>query len=324
MKRRSVVALVLGIVVIIGAGVQRLRFDADHVSLGVSFTPTHAAYLGLDPRATFERMLTDLKPDIVRIPAQWDVVEPSPGAFSFADLDWYLATAAQRGVDVVVVAGQRTPRWPECHLPMWVSSLSDAERQQALKNFLTVVVEHVRAKNNLVAWQVENEPLLQRFGVCPPPDRKFLQEEIALVHQFDPVHPVMITDSGELSMWRATAGLGDVFGSTLYRSVYSPRVHGTFSYWFVPPVWYRLKAALNHISLDRFVISELQAEPWFATPTSTPTPVTPTDIIANVSFARATGAQTILLWGVEYWYAESARGNPTWVTAARQVFAQTE
>src|SRR5690606_27427087 len=110
-------------------------------------------------------------------------------------------------------------------------------------------------------WQIENEPYLD-FGICPKPDPNRVNEEIQIVKSLDP-RPVLLTDSGELSTWYPVMELGDVFGTTLYRNVWSP--------WFgiveypLPPMFYTAKSRIVQLITGMnkpSIVAELQAEPW--------------------------------------------------------------
>jgi len=43
------------------------------------------------------------------------------------------------------------------------------------------VVLKYQNEQNIIAWQVENEPFLSTFGICPKLDRALLDSEINLV-----------------------------------------------------------------------------------------------------------------------------------------------
>ncbi|MEI9966698.1 MAG: glycoside hydrolase family 2 TIM barrel-domain containing protein [Candidatus Moraniibacteriota bacterium] len=92
------------------------------------------------------------------------------------------------------------PRWPECHIPAWAAG-DTAMRQGALLDFMDETVRRYRDNGAVAFWQVENEPFLSQFGECPPLDVNFLESEISLVKALDPTRPVIVTDSGELSLW---------------------------------------------------------------------------------------------------------------------------
>src|SRR5262249_27830585 len=156
----------------------------------------------------------------------------------------------------------RVPGWPECFIPEWAKNLDFAEQQKRLNAEITAVVNRYKNNSALEYWQVENEPFLGNFGICP----KFnaaaaLDQEIALVRQLDPNHKIMTTDSGELSVWIRAAKRGDVFGSTLYRKVYTEKLDRYINY-HLPPQFFRAKMTLVHLFHPGkpIVNIELQAE----------------------------------------------------------------
>lgn len=228
----------------------------------------------------------------------------------------------------MLVVGRRLPRWPECHVPDWARSLPEREQQGRIVALMRDVVERYRAHPSLAMWQVENEPFLTFFGECPPPDRTSFEREIALVRALDPSHPILITDSGELSMWMRTAAAGDLLGTTMYRVVWNKLV-GYWSYdLLIPPAFYRLKAWLAGKPPDRMVVAELQAEPWIPKGDIFTTALDEqrksmdaARFRKHIAFARATGFRAVYLWGAEYWYWLKDRQNDAslW-EAAREVF----
>jgi hypothetical protein len=246
----------------------------------------------------------------------------------FEDFDWQLDAAAQRGAMVILAVGRRLPRWPECHVPEWATALPEERQREELLEHIRVIVERYRNHPALDVWQVENEPLLSVFGECPPPEPAFLQREIALVRTLDTAHPILVTDSGELSTWMRTAALGDQLGTTFYRIVWSP----LFGYWrydyTIPPALYRVKAVLAGKPIDRTIIAELQAEPWVPQGTLREASVEElrrsmdrTRFEQNINAAQRSGIPEAILWGSEYWYwLRERHGDPSLWEAAREVF----
>jgi hypothetical protein len=278
------------------------------VTFGVSFNQNHAQSLGLDWKVVYEDMLLDLQPSYVRIAAMWSEVEKDKGEFDFGDVDWMMDTAAESGAQVTLVVGQKAPRWPECHVPTWNDYEVAASRSHLL-SYVEQTVERYKNHEALRMWQVENEPYIRfTFGECEGYDGEVVVEEIALVKQLDPDHPVLVTDSGELGLWRRAGKAGDVFGTTIYRVVKTPK--GTvIKYDLLPAALYRIKAFLTGISLNRMIVSELQAEPWFtdSDPTSTPLEeqeqtMNPQRMKKHIDFTRRIGVSEAHLWGVEWWY----------------------
>ncbi len=285
---------------------------------GATYTPFFASSLGLDPHETYRSMLDDLHIRRVRIGAYWPEIEKKQGTYDFSELDWYVREATARDVKLILAIGERLPRWPECHIPSWASSIHQASRREALLSFMRAVVIHYKDNPTIIRWQIENEPLLNLFGKCPFADRDFLTQEIASVRGWD-TRPLMVTDSGELSTWGRTINLTDYFGTTLYTRVWAP-------YWgyfneILPAALYNWRARLWGKESDKVVIAELQAEPWlkindFVTASSAEhvKSFSVRDLHKTLFFARKTGIGEMYLWGVEYWYyMKEKRNDPSFL-----------
>lgn len=309
------IAIALGSILIL-IGLLFLYFNLpgpaprEDVHLGMTFSARYATDLGLDWRETYLALLHEVGVKKLRIPVYWDLVEPEPGKTNYADVDWQLREAEKAGAEVILSVGQRVPRWPECHIPSWAKEKSAYDRQQALKGFLAETINRYDQEKVITTWQVENEPFLVFFGECPPLDVKFLEEEIALVKALDHEvkRPVLVTDSGELSVWFRAAARGDLFGTTMYRMIYK----GGWGYVTYPlgPNFFRAKELLVRLLTDQenFMVIELQAEPWasgWVANVSLPEQfITMNEKLLeeNVTYARRVGFQDIYLWGGEWWY----------------------
>jgi len=277
------------------------------IEYGISFNNFHANSLGLDWKEVYETMIKDLHPKYIRISATWKEMEAQDGVFDFQDIDWQMDMAAQYGVKVILVVGQKAPRWPECHIPDWVGKDTDAHED--LLRYVRTTVTRYKDHPALDLWQVENEPFIRfQFGECQNYDSGFIHDEIAMVKEIDPTHSTIVTDSGEMGLWWGAVHTGDYFGTTLYRIV---KTNGgrTFTYDWLPAIAYRLKAVLTGVKPGRFFISELQAEPWFTNTNPTNTPIeeqektmNPERLKRHIEYAKHIGAQRAYLWGVEWWY----------------------
>lgn len=298
----------------------------NQVFYSVTFSQVYAQELGLEGRETLSAILDGLKPAKLRLATYWNQIEGEQGKFDWSYLDWQVKEAEKRGVPVVLIIGRRVPRWPECHDPFWLNGLSIAKQQQETLRWLQAAVEHYRGRQIIQMWQVENEPLLSLFGTCPPPNKEFLKKEIQLVRSLDS-RPIMITDSGELSLWLRTAGLTEVLGTTVYRSVWNKYL----GYWrhLYPPAFYHWRALLAKWRGNRKVIvSELQAEPWGAGKSLTEFSIAEQtkhfnidDFVANTNFARRAGFQEINLWGAEWWHWLKKQGDDSFWQAAEKLMA---
>jgi hypothetical protein len=169
------------------------------------------------------------------------------------------------------------------------------------------VVDHYRPFSNISAWQVDNEPFLNIFGECPDLDRDFYKQKVALVQGLDD-RPIIITESGELSIWVGAARISPILGTSVYRSTWNP-VYGKFFY-PLPPAFYVIKEKLVKLvsPLEEVFVSELQLEPWSDRPI---TEISITDQLNlmsidkfndNIEYTQKIGFDSIYLWGVEWWY----------------------
>lgn len=284
--------------------------------LGVSFSPEYAGYLNYDPRKAYRAILDDWRFKYIRLPAQWDKLEKQKGIFDFRELDYLMDEAGQAGAKVTLVVGQKIPRWPECHIPDW--SRAEGEKyQEYLLNYISTVVKRYKSHPALEIWQVENEPFLAFGAECPETSPLLLKEELALVKSLDSTHPTLVTDSGELSTWRKTANAADLFGTTMYRVVWSETL-GYWNYDWLPAFFYRLKLWLNHRPVSGAYIMELQAEPWIPNSHINDTPLAEQyksmdlkRLEKNIDYAGKTGMPRAYLWGAEWWYWLKEKGDIT-------------
>ena len=299
------------------------------IEYGVSFNQDHAASLGLDWRTVYEDMLRELHPTYIRIAAMWSDVEAMQGTFDFSDVDWMMDKAQEYDAKVLLVVGQKAPRWPECHVPDWFKNGSEASKQHIF-NYVERVVNRYKDHPALEIWQVENEPFIRfRFGDCQYFKEAIVPDEIALVHRLDSQHKILVTDSGELSTWRRAIRAGDIFGTTMYRVVQNP-TGLTFTYDWLPAAFYRWKARLWNADQSNIFISELQAEPWFTDSNPTNTPIAkqeetmnPDRMRAHIEYAARTGFSRAYLWGVEWWYfIKQTEGDSRYWNIAKETLSQ--
>ncbi len=294
---------------------------------GVNFSQKQASALGLDWRAVYTALLDDLEVKKLKVSFDWNDLEPQPDVFSFDDADWQVAAAKKRGAKLLLVAGMKTMRWPECHMPEWAKELSKEEQQKEVLALLEAIVKRYKDSPALGAWQVENEPLL-KFGTCPWRDRKFLEKEVELVKSLDPNHSVVVSDSGEFSFWIQAAKIGDIASTTMYRKVWFHEIDRYVEYPF-PPVFYGRKAQIIKTLLDKKVIvGELQAEPWGPGKLLYDTTIDEQDAAfdlvqfhKNIAFAKQTGLKEFYLWGAEWWYWRMTEAeDSTFWDEARKLF----
>lgn len=303
----TLVGIVLAIALIFGYFNLPGPAPREDVHLGMTFSSRYATDLGLDWQETYEALLDDIGVKKLRLPVYWDLVEQERGVYNFADIDWQLAEAKKRDAEVILTVGIKVPRWPECHIPAWAKD-DESVRQAEMLSFIQQVVLRYKDDPTITKWQVENEPFLS-FGICPKFNVAFLEQEIALVKRLDPSRPILLTDSGELSLWYGAASRGDEFGTTLYRDIYSEKAGGYFTY-PVGPNFFRTKEFFVRLLSDqeKFSVIELQAEPWASGWVANVSleeqfkTMNESRLEENVTYTRRVGFEDIYLWGGEWWY----------------------
>lgn len=291
--------------------------------VGATFSVAYAEYLGLDSREVYLAVLDDLQVASLRIPVYWNRLEVQSDRFEFEELDWMMDEAKARDVDVTLAIGIKVPRWPECFLPDWVDAQNEEQIYDEVMHLLHVVVDRYKDHDALERWQVENEPFFA-FGVCPQPNKDRFYDEISLVKELDPDHPVQTTTSGEQSLWAFHTNHSDVLGVSLYRAVWN-KITGHFVFPF-PPLTYTLQGWLASHFVEKVIISELQMEPWFETG---PFSLTHEERLRrfqakhlkrNFQYAMTTGISEVYLWGVEWWYFMKQQGEPSlWEEGRKQI-----
>jgi len=291
---------------------------------GVTFSKKYCGEIGLDWKEVYLAVLDDLKVKEIRLPIYWDEIESQKNVFDFTDYDYIINEGAKRNVKFIVNIGWRLPRWPECHAPEWVAKNYPASTQAFALNMLGTVVSHYKDKQSIIAWQVENEPFFNTFGICPPSDINFFKTELATVKKLDS-RPIVISATGELSSWQEESKMADIFGSTLYRVVWGPWT-GYVRY-PIPAWFYRLKAYLAGIKPENRIIIELQAEPWVPSGNIIYLPAAEANksfnlkqFRANLQYAINVNFKQAYLWGVEWWYWKYKNGDQSYWELARTIF----
>ncbi len=281
--------------------------NSEDIRWGVVFSKKFSSEMGLNWQENYLAILDDLNVKIIRIPMYWQDVEPQKDEYIFDDYDWMINEAKERSVGVTFVIGRKVPRWPECHVPEWASDFSEDNQQAEVLELLPIIVERYKDSENLKAWQVENEPFLD-FGICPSLDVDFLDSEIDIVRTLDPERSIVVTDSGELSTWVRAAKRADIFGTTMYRTVYTEPL-GYVRYPLTPNFFWK-KANIVHFfdPGKSMIVSELQAEPWG------PQAIYDMDKEEQdksmsikqfeeiIEYAEEVSFPEVYFWGVEWWY----------------------
>ncbi len=293
---------------------------------GVTFSTKYARELSLEPREVYLAMLDDLQVKKIRLPVYWDEVETAEGVFDFKNYDWLINEGENRKVQFILVLGRRSPRWPECHTPNWAQTLDTTAIQQAELESLAKQIDHFRQFSSIKAWQVQNEFYFKWFGICPETDDQFLQKQLALLKSKD-TRPVVMTDSGEFSLWSQVGKRADIVGTTMYRVAWNKYLGYLYSAW---PAWnYQLKSKLIHKNYSQMIVAELQAEPWPAdfghvkdqTFQQAEQSFNLAQLETNSELARRTHFAESYFWGVEWWYWMKQKGQPEYWELAKKIIA---
>ncbi|MFA5368621.1 MAG: beta-galactosidase [Candidatus Paceibacterota bacterium] len=305
---------------------------AEKINWGVNFSQKQAIFLEIDPKEAYLALLQDLNIKNIKIAVHWDLLEIEKDKYDFSDLDWQMSEAQKNNAKIVLAIGMKTPRWPECHIPQWAINLNKKQQQEQILKYLTAVINRYKDSSAILAWQVENEPFLA-FGSCPWSDENFLKQEILLVKQIDQnKHPIIITDSGEMSTWTRASNMGgDMVGFTTYRMVWQETLKQYVSYspWYTPMFYYRRAQVINMLYGKKAIGVELQAEPWcqasvMLAPIEEQQKTMSLDQLKkNIQFAKDTGIDTYYLWGGEWWYwMKEKQNHPEYWQEIKKLFAE--
>lgn len=302
------------------------------ITYGMSFNTMYATELGLDWQETYDAIIDELGVRKLRLAAHWPMIEPVPGEYNFAELDYQVEKAEAVGATVVLAVGRRLPRWPECHVPLWAQELTREDRQVAQLAYMTAVVDRYKESEAVVLWQVENEPFLAMFAFehCGPLDEEFFAREVELIRSLDDSRPILVTDSGNLGTWAGAFRYGDHFGTSVYVHFWNPEL-GQFRT-LLPAWFYRVK---ERFMFWRFgerptYLIELSAEPWLVAPiVEVPLEVQYSrmnvekfeDILA---YAAATRYEQQYLWGAEWWYWLHLQGESAMWERGKELFEASE
>jgi hypothetical protein len=280
---------------------------------GVTYSKIYAEEFDLDWQDIYTKIFNDLNVLKVRIPVYWPEIEKSEGEFDFSWLDWMVNEAESHNAQLILVVGRKVPRWPECHEPKWVKDYPEEKKQELILKIIETTVKRYDSRDVVWAWQVENEPFLP-FGICPKLDKSFLDKEITLVKSLSE-KPLILTDGGEFGDWLRAYKRADIFGSTLYRHVYTKFI----GEWTYPlPSWYfRLKRGFVELFYDKrpTFVAELQTEPWGKNEIRETglekqyQLFGPKRFKKMMKYIKGSGFDTFYFWGIEWIYWLDNQGH---------------
>ncbi|MDQ3008872.1 MAG: hypothetical protein M3Q81_04740 [bacterium] len=294
-------------------------------SLGTTFTPRHAAWLGLDPLASFKDCL-EWPIEYIRVGAYWDEIEPKKGQYNFAQLLPYLTSAEKSSKKIILVVGAKAPRWPEFYLPSDVTgTLETEENQQRLLDLISAVVTECGNFSCISHWQCENEPLDPSGPDELTISLEFLKREIEMIRSLDN-RPIITTvwgnDLTNRGHYRTLEPLADIIGIDLYYQQFTARLLGRNYYRSPADSDETIKDCISTLSKPVW-ITELQAEPWekdedgYRSPQ--PKSISPELLKAYCQRAAKLGAGVVLLWGAEYWLWRNAQHDNSYLTILQEL-----
>lgn len=302
--------------------------QAEDINWGVNFSQKHAENLGLDWKETYLALLDDLGVRDIKIAVHWDLIEPKEGKYNFEDLDWQINEIKKRQGRALLAIGMKTPRWPECHIPDWALGLNKEFQQEKVLKLVENIVLKYKGEAVVWAWQVENEPFFE-FGNCPwSGDEEFLKKEIETVKSADALdRSVIISDTGEFSLWLKPAKIGDIIGITIYRKVWSEQINLYIGFPFSPVFYWRKIQFIKKFFDKEVLCVELQAEPWakellysFSLEEQEKT-MNLEQFKKNIEFAKRTGLNIFYFWGAEWWHwMKEKQGKPEIWDEARKIW----
>jgi hypothetical protein len=326
------------------------------VQVGISFSPSRAAYLGLDYRSAFTR-LEALHFRVIRLSAYWDQIDKD----GYAQLDWLMSEARRSGQPIALTVGMKALGWPEFFIPASVMPAaglkqgqdvaSDSSLRAATLSFVEDTVLRYRDNPALIAWQIENEPFNragpQRLWI----DAEFLRDEITSVRQLDRHHRQLIVNAFshfnlvfdqasarqgfDLRQWLGFQadsaeqdGLsvltrGDVLGLDVYTAIgyqFLGQDHMSRADGDWPDQLARV-LDLAHKQGKQAWITEAQAEPWDASGNTyaDPKSTSPQAIRGIFENLKDAGFSTVLFWGSEYWLWRADHGDSRWIETIKAI-----
>lgn len=303
----------------------------EEIVWGTTWSNLAAEELGLDPEVAYRAVVEDLKPSRLRLVAYWNRTEAEQGVFDFSELDFQIDLAEEHNIPYVISVGNRVPRYPECHTPDWAHQLSGEDYKTEILAFLEATVTRYDANPGLTAWQVENEAFVGSFGICPPLNEELLKTEVDHVRSLTE-KKVILTESGELSLWFKASGYPDYLGTTLYRTVIIGKTDIVVRHVF-PPWYYRARSNIVKLlngNLENVIVAELQGEPWASKPiidadqAQLDATMSQEQFERNIEFTESVGFPEVWWWGVEWWYYESQNGDDYYWERARELFRQSD
>ena len=322
---------------------------------GVSYSFEQAGWYGLDPRTSYVNLLDQVKVDWVRMSFFWDQMTDSSGNFNknFDDLKRAVGEANKRKVKVIIALGVKTPYYPEYHLPKDIAGQIKFGETINLSHPISAkildadkkVVEALSHLDNIMAWQVENEPFLANINNWKV-DKDLLTAEVEVVRGADTRNrPVILTsvaptlfDSSYKSLYKILKP-GDILGVNAYFktqgvnlfsfSFFVKEVNVGWPNWLDWPVqsWIgfsvnfgKLRQEANQRDIKLWVL-EMQSEPYIRTLDEAKKNLAykPEDILKADRYLKSSMVESVGLWGAPFWQYRQKNADSSWIETVQNL-----
>ncbi|MDP2637239.1 MAG: hypothetical protein Q8P03_01350, partial [bacterium] len=247
------------------------------------------------------------------------------GSYDFTEIDSMVREAKKRGLEVVLAAGYRSFRWPECYAPADINTLPYSEFEQEILSFWREVLNHFANRRIVDFWQVENETYVFFANHCRFVRPATLTKLVNQVHEQDQeARPIIFGSGGTeatfLPFYWGIFRQADILSVSFYprtRDHYLGLIIEPFDWFPIPPRNVERERQFVTSHSRRYWVSEFQAEPWQEDPTT----MSPEILWKNWDkLTSASSVERVFLWGVEWWVKEKQSGRPALFNAAQNLF----
>ena len=336
-------------------------------SYGVSYSFEQALWYGLDPRKSYVDLLRDFEFDWVRLPFFWDQMAPLRSQASqrqaqqsyefnerFDDLRFAIEEAKKRDVEVIIALGAKTPYFPEYHWPHNIAQQVKFGEKISIDHpvadqILAIdrkVVETLAQYDNIIFWQVENEPLIGNVNRLKI-DLSLIAAEVAVVRSTDPKKRPVILNHAATGFWDnswkellSILKPGDVFsvnaffktkGKDIFNAeIFDREIHIAWPNHLVWPVhsWFPLSPNFESIKKEveangnSLWILEMQAEPYLNVIEQADDPLLSykaEDIAKAEHFLRSHKIEAVGFWGAHFWQYREKKGDDGWIRTVGKI-----
>lgn len=313
---------------------------------GVTYSFEQAGWFGLGPRSSYTKLLDEFDFDWVRLSFHW-------AKYNISDLKFAVGEAAKRDVDVIVALGAKTPYFPEYKWPDEIKSrvkfgdTIDLDHPVA-NDILEInksVVRELSNYDNIIFWQVENEPLIgnvNRWKIDPG----LIAAEVEAVRSTDPKNRPIILNHAAVGFydtsWQKLLPIlkkEDVFAVNAFFKtkgidIFNAKILGreihilwpdhlvwpVHSWRIFSPDFGQIKKKVENNG-NLLWILEMQAEPYIKNLDEAQDQFLsfePVDIKAADSFLKSYEIESVGLWGAHFWQYREEQEDRSWIEAVKK------